>query len=177
MIFKDYLQLRNRAFQLIKEKSGDEMRYFSPINGQPYWTHLMNVHNYLLTWGVTDPEILIASLLHDIVEDSDVSVDFIAEEFTQRVSQIVEMVTKHSDFDPDIFYTAIIESEEDGPKLIKVADRIDNILTNYCYSEKSLSNSANLIETEKYFIPMAESVGCEKYLLSAIEYYKSHFKL
>lgn len=177
MNFDTYIELRKKAFLLVKETSGDEMRYYSPIENQPYWTHLMNVHNFLITMAVDDYEILLAAILHDIVEDSNITIDQIEKEYSKRVAKIVHLTTKPNEYVPKDFYNKVLKSKELGAKMIKVADRIDNMLTNYCYSEKAISTDKYLKETEDYFEPIALQIGWLRPLQSAIDYYKKHLML
>ena len=171
--FNKYIELRTKAYDLVKLKSGDELRYYSPIEGQPYWTHLMNVHNFLIVQGVKDYEVLIASILHDIVEDSNITIKQISNEYTPRIAQLVSLTTKPKErYDSNVFYSAILE-DEDACK-IKLADRIDNMLTNYCYSKQAMRTGKYIEETKSYFIPMAEKVGWQNELSNAMTYYEKH---
>lgn len=174
MPFEEYLKLRKLAFNLVAKKSDGEMRHFSPIKNQPYWTHLMNVHNYLVIKELEDYEILLAAILHDIVEDSDVSIADITQNFNTRIATIVEAVTKKENYTPKDFYTNILNNSDLGPCYIKVSDRIDNILTNYCYSYEKCQYYDQIEETRHWFIPMAERVGLVDDLISAINYYSKH---
>jgi len=177
MNFKKYWELRKKAFTLVEKTSGNEMRYYSPIKNQPYWTHLMNVHNFLVTKGEKDLEILLASLLHDILEDSDIIKEMLKQEFTERIANIVEVVTKKEGQDIKMFYK-IIEIEKDlGTAKIKVADRIDNMLTNYCYSPEATSSNKNLTETKKYLTKLAKKCGYEEDLSNAMKYYKKNIQI
>lgn len=174
MTFKKYIELRTQAFELVYEKSKGEMRYYSPIEKQPYWTHLMNVHNFLIIRGETDHEILLAAILHDVIEDSDITVEYLTKHFSIRISEHVQIVSKPDNFDPEIFYKKILNNWDVAPMKIKVADRIDNMLTNYCYSDKATNTEKYLIETKKYFVPMAKKLGWEESLQNALLYYQKH---
>jgi (p)ppGpp synthase/HD superfamily hydrolase len=60
----------------------------------PYLTHLASVALILTRAGLDDDELLAAALLHDAVEDADVSHEAIAEEFSPRVADLVAAVTE-----------------------------------------------------------------------------------
>lgn len=175
MDFPTYLKLREKAFSLVAEKSKDEMRYFSPIPGQPYWTHLANVHNFAILKGVKDREILLAAILHDIEEDSDVTEGYLSAEFSTGIARMCTMVSKPKEgYMAEQFYTPIITDDHPGSKIIKVADRIDNMLTNYCYSPSATKSRKYLDETEEWFVPMARAIGWENDLQNAMDYYTQH---
>lgn len=59
----------------------------------PYIHHLFDVVNILYEYGYDDEEMIIAGWLHDVVEDSDITVDTIIEEFGEKVAKLVVAVT------------------------------------------------------------------------------------
>lgn len=139
MNFQTYIKLRKKAFDLVKEKSGDDTRYSSPIkDDQPIWIHLMNVHNFLITKGIEDYETLLAAILHDIVEDYDVTINDLKNEFSEKVANIVDRLTKRAGESNLEYFTKIRNYHSPAPIEIKVADKIDNALTHYCYWDKKL---------------------------------------
>jgi guanosine-3',5'-bis(diphosphate) 3'-pyrophosphohydrolase len=96
----------------------------------PYTVHLDAVRDTLEVFGVTDPEILVAGLLHDILEDTNTSESELELKFGTRVCETVKLVT-----DPQIkssrkerhkiSYPKIAESED--AVMVKLADRISNV--------------------------------------------------
>ncbi len=169
-----YLKFRSAAYAFIKQLSGDEMRYVSPIENQPYWTHLMNVHNFLIIKGEDDYEVLLAALLHDTLEDYNVKYSDLKKQFTKRVADIVLLITKTRDWNAKTFYKKIMENKDPAGCKIKIADRIDNVLTNNCYSADIEKNKKYYAETVKYFVPMAKRVGYESDLNNMLSYFKSN---
>jgi GTP pyrophosphokinase len=178
MDFQKYLELREKAFQLVKNTSGEEMRWHSPVPNQPYWTHMMNVHNYLVIKGVNEYETLLAAILHDILEDSNVTYEDIATQFTPRVAEIVSVVTKKKkNYNDEEYYKNIFTFQYPAGMEIKVADRMDNMMTEYLYSAERKSTVEKVEETEKYILPMAQKIGWEKNLTNAIEFYRLHIRI
>ncbi len=172
MDFNMYRVLERKAWTLIAEKSGNEMRFASPIPNQPYWTHLMEVHMAQIVGGITDPEELLATILHDAVEDFGVTTEYLAAEFSPRIAAIVSLVSKPEPFIPETFYGNIMAADEvlSMPAMrIKVRDRINNLITNMVHnqSEKAAAYAA---EARRYFIPMAEKVALVAELERAIQY-------
>lgn len=172
MDFKTYRKLEKKAWALVAEKAGGETRNASAIPNQPYWTHLIEVHMAQIVHGVSDPEELLAAILHDVVEDSDVTLGQLAESFSPRVAAIVGLVSKPEPFAPDQFYGAIMAAKEDiglPAMRIKVHDRINNLITNMAHNrlEKARGYAA---EARQYFMPMAERVGLTEPLENAVRY-------
>lgn len=175
MDFTTYRKLEKKAWALVAKKAGSEMRNASAIPNQPYWTHLIEVHMAQIANGVTDHEELLATILHDIVEDSDVTIPYLTKEFSQRVADIVGLVSKPEPFIPDVFYGKIMSAPPDiglPAMRIKVNDRINNLLTNMAHNlpEKAEKYAA---EARQYFMPMAEKVGLHGPLAHAVQYVES----
>ena len=62
------------------------------VNGRPYVEHPISVANDVREAGF-DPEMVAAALLHDIVEDSDVTVEELRDRFGDRVATLVDAMT------------------------------------------------------------------------------------
>jgi GTP diphosphokinase / guanosine-3',5'-bis(diphosphate) 3'-diphosphatase len=63
------------------------------LSGEPYITHPWNVALIVADMGLDDPSIA-AALLHDVVEDTEVEMATIVQEFGEEVARLVEGVTK-----------------------------------------------------------------------------------
>lgn len=80
------------ALTLAAEKHRYQRR--SGYDRLPYINHLIKVCNALLRiGGETDPDLLLAALLHDIIEDTDVTEADLARRFNPRVGRIVAELT------------------------------------------------------------------------------------
>lgn len=60
----------------------------------PYLTHPASVALLLAKAGITDDEVLVAALLHDVVEDTDCSIEALAAEFPPTVVELVSALTE-----------------------------------------------------------------------------------
>src|SRR5258706_5065231 len=70
------------------------------IAQEPYINHLLEVASLVAeATGGTDPNLVIAALLHDAIEDQGVTSEMLASEFGQHVADIVIEVTYASDWD------------------------------------------------------------------------------
>jgi (p)ppGpp synthase/HD superfamily hydrolase len=100
--------------------------------GEPFINHLLEVSN-LVTQATSgsEPNVTIAALLHDAIEDQDVTAETIASEFGQHIANIVLEVTDDKSLPKaerkrlQIVETAPHKSRE--AKLVKLADKISNI--------------------------------------------------
>ena len=86
------LSLFFEALQLAAEKHKYQRR--SGYDRLPYINHLLKVADALRRiGGETDPDLLIAALLHDIVEDTDVTEEDLGRQFGSRVARTVAELT------------------------------------------------------------------------------------
>lgn len=100
------------------------------FNQVPYINHPLKVAETLADCGETDQNLLVAAILHDVIEDTDATAQEVAEVFNDEVSQLVMELTD----DKDLPYTIRKELQvKSAPglsmkaKLIKIADKICNI--------------------------------------------------
>lgn len=97
---------------------------------EPYICHPLAVHKTLVEEGVTCPHTLTAALLHDVVEDTHITLDQIQETFGDRVALYVGMLTNDSGLPHKEKKARMVERLRGATlpvKAIKLADRIDNL--------------------------------------------------
>ena len=98
---------------------------------EPYVNHLLEVA--LLVAEATDganPNIVIAALLHDAIEDSEVPREIIASAFGDQVARLVEELTDDKSLDKQARKRAQVENapkKSKQAKVIKLADKISNL--------------------------------------------------
>jgi (p)ppGpp synthase/HD superfamily hydrolase len=100
---------------------------------EPYINHLLEVASLVAeaTDG-TDPTVVIAALLHDAVEDQEVSVEMIAQEFGEAVANIVIEVSDDKALPKEDRKRKQVENagkKSHKAKLIKLADKTSNLRT------------------------------------------------
>jgi (p)ppGpp synthase/HD superfamily hydrolase len=98
---------------------------------EPYINHLLEVASLVAdaTHG-QDPELVIAALLHDAIEDQEVPSELIAREFGTRVAALVEEVTDNKSLDKAERKLLQIEhapKKSAAAKIIKLADKTSNL--------------------------------------------------
>ncbi len=134
-------------------------------SGEPYIIHPLNVAYILADIGLDDSTIC-AALLHDLVEDTDVTEQNIEEEFGQEIADMVEGVTKLG----SVQFASMEEQQvEDYRKmflamgkdirviLIKLADRLHNMRTlKYLKRDRQIANAK---ETMELYAPLANRLG------------------
>lgn len=150
-----------KAYDIAKAAHQDQKRR----SGEPYIMHPVAVAQILFNFGM-DNECIISALLHDVVEDTKVSIDFIRETFGDEVALLVDGVTKlgkiplstREEVQAENIRKMFIAMNKDVRVIIiKLADRLHNMRTlqfmpDYKQREKSL-------ETLEIYAPIAHRLG------------------
>lgn len=134
-------------------------------SGEAYIIHPLNVSATLIKLKM-DLDSVMAGLLHDVVEDSDVSPEEISRMFGQNVAQIVVGCTKISkikfktkeESQAENFRKMVVAMAQDLRVIIvKLADRMHNMRTlQYVSKEKQMSKAQ---ETLDIYVPLASRLG------------------
>ena len=154
------------AIEVAKEAHEGQMRK----TGEPYIVHPLAVKKILEEWGM-DEDTIIAGLLHDTVEDTDLTLDDIKNEFGESVAFLVDGVTKLStartgmrDIDSylpetrDNFLRLMIALGDDIRVLIiKLADRLHNLRTLSALPPDKQKKIAK--ESLEVFAPLADRLN------------------
>ena len=138
-------------------------------SGEPYYHHLIEVA-YILAALQCGPNTIIAGLLHDVVEDTDVTVEDIKKKWGEEVSKIVDALTKiqrlklskitSEEFEAEDHRKIFIGMAKDiRVILIKLADRLHNLRTLAALSPERQHAIAK--ETMEVFVPIAERLGLD----------------
>lgn len=101
-------------------------------DGSEYIQHPIRVMNTLQELGINDENILCAAVLHDVLEDTNVTREMMEREFGKEITDIVVQLTNmHPSRTPFVVkQAALLEHArhmDDPAKMIKVSDRLDNI--------------------------------------------------
>ncbi|MFF4252846.1 RelA/SpoT family protein [Streptomyces sp. NPDC001663] len=155
------LETLRRAYVLAESSHRGQMRK----SGEPYITHPLAVTLILAELGA-ETTTLTASLLHDTVEDTDVTLDQVGEEFGAEVSYLVDGVTKLEKVDygaaaePETFRKMLVASGRDVRVMsIKLADRLHNMRTLGVMRPEKQARIAKV--TRDVLIPLAERLGVQ----------------
>ncbi|WP_172386115.1 bifunctional (p)ppGpp synthetase/guanosine-3',5'-bis(diphosphate) 3'-pyrophosphohydrolase [Streptomyces sp. MNP-20] len=155
------LELLRRAYVLAESSHRGQTRK----SGEPYITHPLAVTLILAQLGA-ETTTLTASLLHDTVEDTDVTLDQVRAEFGEDVCYLVDGVTKLEKVDygaaaePETFRKMLVATGNDVRVMsIKLADRLHNMRTLGVMRPEKQARIAKV--TRDVLIPLAERLGVQ----------------
>ncbi|MEU7417497.1 RelA/SpoT family protein [Streptomyces antibioticus] len=155
------LEPLRRAYVLAESSHRGQMRK----SGEPYITHPLAVTLILAELGA-ETTTLTASLLHDTVEDTEVTLDQVGEQFGAEVRFIVDGVTKLEKVDygaaaePETFRKMLVATGNDVRVMsIKLADRLHNMRTLGVMRPEKQARIAKV--TRDVLIPLAERLGVQ----------------
>lgn len=155
LIQKAY-EIGDKAHEVQKRKSGE-----------PYITHPLSVAIVLAELEL-DMETIIAGILHDVVEDTTMSVEEVAKEFGEEIAHLVDGVTKLTKLNLDkvelqaenLRKMFLAMAKDIRVILIKLADRLHNMRTMQYQSEAKQYEKAK--ETMDIYAPIAQRLGISK---------------
>ncbi len=160
----DDLSLVKKAYDFsLEHHKGSERE-----SGEPYLAHPLQVATILAEMRL-DTTAIAAGLLHDVVEDTTVTVDEIKTEFGEQVAHIVEGVTKISKIDfassedaqaENVRKMVLAMMDDIRVVLIKLADRLHNMRTLKFLSPERQQKIAR--ETLDIYAPIAHRLGMNK---------------
>ena len=137
-------------------------------SGEPFLMHPINVGLILASLKM-DADTIIAGLLHDVVEDCEIPLSKVRQQFGKNVSTLVNGVTKLLQLDEKIkgdsqaenFQKMALATAEDvRVVIIKLADRLHNLKTiEHLPREKQIKKSR---ETLDLYAPLAHQIGMHK---------------
>ncbi len=156
---QDALKLSENAHSNQLRKSGD-----------PFIIHPLEVAK-ILTSIKLDGDSITAGLLHDTVEDTNLSIDEIDKKFGKQISELVQGLTKISKFSLRVnnqkfgenYKKLILATTKDlRVILVKLADRLHNMRTlNFIDDNNKKTNIA--LETLEVYAPLAQRLGMKEW--------------
>jgi guanosine-3',5'-bis(diphosphate) 3'-pyrophosphohydrolase len=144
------------AVQFATAYHGDQRRK----TGVPYLEHLLEAVQILVEGaGVSSPDVLVAAVLHDVVEDTPATLADVRAAFGPRVAELVGWVTipasEHGE-DSSAAREAYLRRLRDAPRdavLVKLADRMSNVQT--LRNLPPDRQRAYYAQTVTYIVPLA----------------------
>ncbi len=153
--------LIRRAFELCVECHEGQKRYTK----EPYYIHPFHVAKIIVSLGM-DSQSVAAALLHDVVEDTDISLEQIKKMFGDDVALIVDGVTKIG----RLSFTSKEQQQAESLRkmliamgqdirviIIKLADRLHNMRTIDAVPEQKQRDKS--LETLEVYAPIAHRLG------------------
>jgi guanosine-3',5'-bis(diphosphate) 3'-pyrophosphohydrolase len=159
--------LLNRAYVYAMKMHGSQKR----VNGDPYFSHPLEVANILTDMKLDDATIATA-LLHDTLEDTPATYDELKNLFGEEIAKLVDGVTKLSKIElqstessqAENFRKLVLAMSDDiRVLLIKLADRLHNMRTLHFFP-KPEKRRRIATETLEIYAPLAERIGMKKIL-------------
>ncbi len=135
------------------------------ISGEDYYYHPFNVAKIVISLGM-DSESIAASLLHDVVEDTSITSDFIKAEFGDDVALLVDGVTKIGKLNfsskeqqqaESLRKMLIAMGKDIRVIIIKLADRLHNMRTIDAMRPQKQRDIS--VETLEVYAPIAHRLG------------------
>ncbi|HEV7934135.1 MAG TPA: HD domain-containing protein [Actinomadura sp.] len=131
-VYEPMLPVLDAAAAAAARWHGDQLR----PTGVPYMEHLVEALEVLVRGArASDPDVLVATLLHDTVEDTSATLEDVEEAFGPAVAELVDWVTKPDTGDQGraarrAAKTAYLRRLRSAPPqaiLVKLADRVSNV--------------------------------------------------
>ncbi|MGI6453498.1 MAG: RelA/SpoT family protein [Syntrophomonadaceae bacterium] len=159
------IALINKAYNFAQAAHAGKTR----LSGEPYITHPLEVAK-ILTEIEMDTASICAALLHDVIEDTNITYLTILKEFGEEIALLVDGVTKLSRIDfksnedaqaENLRRMFIAMAKDIRVIIIKLADRLHNMRTlNY---QNELKQKEVARETLEIFTPLAHRLGIFKF--------------
>ena len=155
------MDMIEKAYRMANEAHKDARRR----SGEPYICHPLAVARLVLDLGM-DTESIAAALLHDVVEDTPITIDEVKSAFGAEVALLVDGVTKLT----KIQFSSIEEQQAENLRkmllamsqdvrvmIIKLCDRLHNMRTGDAWPEQKRRDKAR--ETMEVYAPIANRLG------------------
>ncbi len=163
----EYIEGIYQAYEFTKQAHEGVKR----LSGEPYIVHPLRATQFLMQIK-PDMESIQACLMHDIIEDTEITREEIAEKFSPQVAEICEGLVKVSKVRykgedrhlETIKKTFLAMAKDLRVIFIKLADRIHNIQTLQFHPEESKRKKI-AEETIKIYAPVAKRLGLYQYQL------------
>ena len=154
-------ELVDRAYALAATAHEGQFRR----SGEPYICHPLSVARILVELGM-DSESVAAALMHDVAEDTAVSIDEIRQKFGAQVALLVDGVTKLTQITfsnvedrqaENLRKMLLAMSQDVRVMIIKLCDRLHNMRTGDAWPEQKRRDKA--LETMEVYAPIAHRLG------------------
>lgn len=160
--------LINKAIYWAKKYHGEQKRK----SGEPYYTHPLEVA-YMISGYKLKTDIIVASILHDIIEDTPVTAGMILDNFSWRITEMVDMLTRdrpdRSKLSVEEVLNNAYQKQDEEVLLIKLIDRLHNLTTLDAMTDEKKKKIA--LETLSSFVLLSVSLNTnQEYNLNSLIY-------
>ena len=145
--------LINKAIYWAKKYHDGQFRK----SGEPFYTHPLEVAYMVVDYNLTT-NVTVASILHDIVEDTEVTIGMIVDGFSWRIAEIVDRLTRDRTDGSKLTVEEILNNaykkNDKEVLLIKIVDRLHNMQTVQAKSPEKMKKTTK--ETLVNFLALSE---------------------
>ena len=146
--------LINKAIYWAKKYHGEQKRK----SGEAYYTHPLEVA-YMISEHNLKTNVIVASILHDIIEDTEVTAGMILDNFGWRITEMVDMLTRDRPDGSKLSVEEVLnnayQKQDEEVLLIKIFDRLHNLTTLDAMTDEKKKKIA--LETLSSFLAIALS--------------------
>lgn len=157
--------LIQKAYLFSKSSHGNQKRH----SGDPYFSHPLEVAEILINLKL-DQASIVTALLHDVVEDTDITLEEIEKDFGEEIARLVDGVTKLGKIESISSNERVAEnfrkltlamSEDIRVLIVKLADRLHNMRTLFYVpsKEKKIKKAQESLDI---YAPLAGRIGLSK---------------
>jgi (p)ppGpp synthase/HD superfamily hydrolase len=153
--------LINKAIYFAKKYHDGQLRKSS----EPFYSHPLEVA-YMISDYNLKTDVIAASILHDVVEDTEVTINMILETFGQRVAEMVNRLTRDRPDGTKLSVKEIIRmAYKNGDKevlLIKIFDRLHNLQNiHFLTADKQIKVAKETLNTVLLAATYLEDINIE----------------
>jgi len=154
-------RLINKAIYFAKKYHDGQLRK----SGEPFYSHPLEVP-YIISDYNLKTDVIAASILHDVVEDTEVTINMILETFGQRVAEMVNRLTRDRPDGTKLSVKEIIRmAYKNGDKevlLIKIFDRLHNLQNiHFLTADKQIKVAKETLNTVLLAATYLEDINIE----------------
>lgn len=140
-----------RAYEVASDAHQGQTR----DEGTPYIVHPVRVAVSLVDeLRLYTPTLLCSALLHDVIEDSDVTREDVGQMFGEEIAEVVWLLTKLEDVSLTQYLASIEAAAHTGAPIVKLCDRLDN-LRSIVHSPRLEKKQRLIRTTEELYVPLA----------------------
>lgn len=139
---------------------------FRKVSNKPYYTHPFEVRDILKKYGYDDPITQVYALLHDILEDTKMTVDLLNEHFGYEISSGVYILSRNKGRTlngeklTEEEYKNRIEYARPKIQRVKIADNIHNTIDLKFMKQETIERRVQ--DAINFYIPLGKNIAPKK---------------
>lgn len=144
-----------KAYRFADDKHKNQTR----ADGTPFIIHPLRLANVLMSeWSERDVNVVIAGLLHDVIEDTQTTIREVKDAFGDVAAKLIDGMTMWKGSESPEVYLQRISRGTEKLRLIKCADALDNLRSwHECPKDIAVKFPRWWRQTKDYVVPIAES--------------------